>query len=446
VTSEASAREVDKRGPVERLFSLFADVQAGEAATVVLLTIDVFLLLLAYYLLKTVREPLILAGGGAEVKSYASAGQAVLMIFWVLGFSWLAARVDRIKLITIVTYFFGSNLVIFYLLAHIGVPYLGVAFYLWVGVFNYAIISQFWAFANDVYTPEQGKRLFAIVGIGSSVGAVAGSVIAGVLFKIGPYNLMLVAASILMLCLALTKTVNKRVTVRAKDVAEKKPDDGPLSKQNGLKLILKSRYLLMFAAIILLNNWVNSAGEYILDRQLSAAAVGKSIAEQEQFFGTFKAQYFSWVNIVGVVLQLFVVSRVFKYLGVRAALFAMPLVSFCGYSTMVFAPILSFIFVAKIAENSCDYSIQNTTKQALWLPTSRDEKYKAKAGIDTFVVRFGDMFSAGVVWLGTNVLSFETQHFAIVSVVLVAVWLALCAGIGREHMRLTNQTPEPSGG
>jgi AAA family ATP:ADP antiporter len=443
VTSDASP--VDKRGPLERLLGLFADVRAGETVTVLLLTLDVFLLLLAYYLLKTVREPLILAGGGAEVKSYASAGQAVLMIFWVLGFSWLAARVDRIKLITIVTYFFGSNLVIFYLCAQLGVPYLGVAFYLWVGVFNYAIISQFWAFANDVYTPEQGKRLFAIVGIGSSVGAVAGSVVAGALFRIGPYNLMLVAASILMLCLALTKTVNKRETRREKQASEKK-DEGPLGKESGLTLIFRSRYLILFAGLILLNNWVNSAGEYILDRQLSAAAVGKSVAEQEQFFGTFKAAYFSWVNVVGVGLQLFVVSRVFKYLGVRAALFAMPLVSLCGYTTMVFAPILSFIFVAKIAENSCDYSIQNTTKQALWLPTSRDEKYKAKAAIDTFLVRFGDMLSGGVVWLGTNVFAFETQHFAVVSVVLVAGWIALCVGIGKEHKRLTNEAPAASRG
>src|SRR5436309_16089663 len=129
---------------LERGLSLLAEVREGEGVTALLLMLNVFLLLLAYYILKTVREPLILTGGGAEVKSYSSAGQALLLMFIVPLYGSLASRFRRIRLINTVTLFFVSNLVLFYFLAHLKVP-LGVPFYLWVGIFNVLVIAQFWA-------------------------------------------------------------------------------------------------------------------------------------------------------------------------------------------------------------------------------------------------------------------------------------------------------------
>lgn len=448
---------------VERALKIFAEVKAGEGTTALLLTLNIFLLLLAYYLLKTAREPLILAGGpgAAEVKSYASGGMSILLLAWVPLYGFVAQRVGRVKLISIVTLFFASNLVIFYLLAHtltgeLALGRLGIAFFLWVGIFNVSTIAQFWGFAADIYTPEQGKRLFAILGIGAVIGAAVGAKLASWLFAVlipegakkgssegltAAYTLMLIAAAILVLNLGLTWIVNKR------DVASGTSDEGapapkteqPLGKENAFALILKDKYLLLIGALTLVLNCVNSTGEYVLDRTL-VAAVAVSGDDPSRFIGTFKGNYFAYVNVIGVVMQLFVVSRVIKYIGIRGALFVMPAISLVGYSTMSVAPILSLIFVAKIAENSMDYSLQNTTRQALWLPTSRDAKYKAKAAIDTLLVRGGDVLSTGLVALGA-VFAFGTKTFAVFNVALVLTWLAIVWFLGRTYAERTANVP-----
>jgi len=123
--------------------------------------------------LKIVRDSLILAEAGAVAASYASAGMALLLFAFVPAYSAFAARVNRLRLVCGVTLFFASHLLMFYLLGAAGVR-VGVAFYLWIGVFNMVAVAQFWAFANDLYTNERGKRLFPLIGEGASVGAVVG--------------------------------------------------------------------------------------------------------------------------------------------------------------------------------------------------------------------------------------------------------------------------------
>src|SRR5450432_2659511 len=199
----------ERRGLLDKILNVFAETHAGEGSSALLLTLSVFFLLVSYYLVKTAREPLILASG-AEIKSYASVGQTLLLIPVTYLYGVLSHRVGRIKLITIVTLVFASNLVLFFGLNLAGVP-IGLAFYLWAGVFNMMIVAQFWSFAADVYTEEQGKRLFAILGIGSTVGAVAGSGIAAVLIHpVGVYGMMIAAAAFLLASLGLTIAVHRR--------------------------------------------------------------------------------------------------------------------------------------------------------------------------------------------------------------------------------------------
>src|SRR5207249_3332892 len=193
---------------MDRVLSVFATVHRGEGGTALLLMLNVFVLLTAYYIIKPVREALILSGSGAEIKSYAGAGQALLLLLIVPLYSAIASRVNRLRLINGVIAFFISNLVVFYVLGQMKVP-LGVVFFLWVGLFNMIVVAQFWSFANDVYTQEQGRRLFAIVGIGSSIGAIFGAKVAGWLFKpVGAYGMMLVTAGLLLICMALTNWVH----------------------------------------------------------------------------------------------------------------------------------------------------------------------------------------------------------------------------------------------
>ena len=421
----------------------FAKVEADEAVSTTLLTLTVFLLLTAYYLLKTAREPLILLHGGAEVKSYAAAGQAMLLLVVVRAYSEVARRVGRMKLLAIVYLFFASNLLIFALLARAGAA-IGVSFFLWVGVFNYTAIAQFWAFAADLYGTEQGKRLFAILGIGSSVGAVAGARIAKSIVGLGPAAMMMLAAGILVVCVALFFVVDLRSSLarKVRDAKDVIAQEEPLSKESPFHLVFRDRYLLLVAGLTLVLNWCNANGEYILDRTLLASvaegqAHGMSAAA---FVGSFKAEYFAWVNIVGVTVQMFLVSRILTRFGVRNALLVLPIVAFGGYGLILFAPVLALIRVAKVAENSIDYSLQNTARQALYLVTSRAEKYVGKTLVDTFVVRVGDVFSAGVVLLGSKI-GMSTQVFALLNLALVAVWITTVLAIGKENARREAEGP-----
>src|SRR5215467_7780716 len=185
----------DEPSLLRRLLGKIAPIKRDELLTVVILTVNVFVLLTCYYVLKVVREPLILLGGGAELKAYASAGQTLLLLGVVPAFGWLSSRVDRLRLLTTMQLIFIGCLLAFYGLAHAHAP-IGLAFYLWLGIFNVLVVSNFWSFANDLYTEEQGKRLFAIIGIGASLGAIVGAFVPHVLHNaLGVYQLMMVAAA-----------------------------------------------------------------------------------------------------------------------------------------------------------------------------------------------------------------------------------------------------------
>jgi AAA family ATP:ADP antiporter len=421
--------------PVEFLLGAFGEVRPGEATTVLLLTLDVFLLLTAYYLLKVAREPLILLGSGAEVKSYASVGQSVLLVLVASFYGWLSARIGRIALISSVTLFFAANLGVFWVLGMRGVA-LGVPFFLWVGIFNTVTVAQFWSFAADTYTEEQGKRLFPIVGIGSSIGAVGGAVIAEPLVKMGsPFLLMLIASGILVSTIGITYLVHRRAIGRGSSSTT--APDAPLGSDNAFGLIVRDRYLMVFAILVFVLNIVTKTGDYVLDRMLVSDARGAAHAlgvDPSVYIGEFKARYFEWINSLGVILQMLFVSRVIKYAGLRVALVLVPLSSLAGYGAALAAPLIGVLFVGRVAESTLDYSLSNTTRQALWLVTSRDAKYKAKQVIDTFVMRAGDSASAALVWVGTRA-AMGARGFLAINVALSVAWAVMAVLLGREYAR-----------
>ncbi len=431
--------------PIERWLARalrpFAKVEPGEAVVAVVLMLGVFLLLTAYYLLKTAREPLILLHGGAEVKQYAAAGQALLLVVVVNAYSALARRMGRQRLIATVYLFFVSNLVVFAVLVRANVV-IGVPFFLWVGVFNMTAVSQFWSLAADVYTPEQGKRLFAILGIGSSVGAVAGARVARSLAPLGPAWLLGVAAAILVACVGLFTWAAGRAGAPGRAAGEPHHEE-PLVHDHVARVLLRDRYLLLIAGLTLLLNWVRSNGDYLLDRTLLAALTDAKAhgADPTAFVTSFKAEYFEWVNITGVVLQLFLVSRIMSRFGVRNALLVLPAVALLEYGGFLATPILSFLLVAKVGESSLEYSLQNTARQALFLVSSRVEKYVGKTAVDTFVVRAGDALTAVVVWAASRA-ALPARAFATLNLVLITVWIVIGFAIGRENARRASESEE----
>ncbi len=428
------AGDIPDKGRLERLLSPIADLRRGEAMSALLMALTMFLILAAYYLLKTAREVFILGSGGAAVKSYSSAGQAVLLLGLVPAYGAFASRVNRQQLITWVTLFFVANLVLFILALQAGLP-IGIVYFLWIGIFNVMVIAQFWAFANDLYTEEQGKRLFPLIGVGSSLGAWAGSVRAGyVLEAFGPMRLLVGAAIILVGCVGLAHVVD-RVTRRAARGGQASKADAKIAGgANGFSMILSDRYLALIALLVILLNVVNTSGEYLFGRYVVQAAndaFGTGPAGQaarEQFIGQTYSRFFGTVNLIGLLLQLFVVSRLFKFLGVARSLFVHPVVALGGYLMMLSVPSFEAIRFFKIADNSLDYSLGNTTKQALWLPTSREAKYKAKQAVDSFCMRAGDVLQAGVVFAGERI-ALPVPGFAAVNVVLALAWIGTVVGL-----------------
>jgi AAA family ATP:ADP antiporter len=428
---------------LERALSLFADVRAGEGIGTLLLALNVFLLLAGYSLMKPARDGLILTEGGAEIASYSAAAQAVLLMAVVPFYGWLGTKVVRIRLIAIMMTFFAVTLVGFYVGGRIGLRE-GVAFYIWIGLINVFIVSQFWAFANDLYTEGQGRRLFPMIGVGQSLGAWVGAAAVTPLVQgldYTPYTLMLLGACVLMVALSITLVVNRREASRS-DAEAAAVEVAPLGPQGGFELVLKDRYLFWIAILTVLLNVVNTTGGYVLNKLIVEESVARfgtdpaAVAESRQFITAFSGSIIAAVNLVGFLLQLFVTSRVIRYLGVRGALFILPVLALINYSIIAVAPILAVVRIGKILENSTDYSIQNTLRQALFLPTSREAKYKAKAAIDTFFTRAGDVLSAGFVGLG-QVTGVPTPIFAGLNVALTGVWLWVAGQIAREHRKKT---------
>jgi len=429
-----------RKGALDRALSIFADVRAGEGVSAVLLATNVFYLLAFYSVLKIVRDALILSEAGAVAASYSSAGQAVLMLAFVPAYGAFASRVNRVWLICGVTLFFASHLLIFALLGTAGVR-IGIAFFLWIGVFNMAAVAQFWAFANDLYSTDRGKRLFPLIGIGAALGAVVGSGVTSIVFgEVGPYRLMLLAAAGLLVPVGLTIWVHRRERATRSDLPAAQVEQ-PLAGPGGFQLVATDRYLGLIAALVLVFSLVNTLGGFILNSMITAEAASRVAAgaagglDQRALIGTMAGTIQTWVNLLAFLLQAFVVSRIFKYVGVRAALFILPVIALGGYSMIALLPLFGIVTWVKILENSTDYSVQNTTRHALFLPTSREAKYKAKQAIDSFFVRAGDMFQAAVVFVGT-MFAFGIRGYALVNLALVVAWLVLAVAIAREHRKL----------
>jgi AAA family ATP:ADP antiporter len=444
-------------GPLDRFLGLFSEVRPGEGGRALLMLANVFLILVAYYVIKTVREPLILGTevpgflqalgikGPAEVKTYAAAGQAIVLMAFVPAYGWFASRVDRMKLINGVTLFFVANILAFAVAVHADVPFIGVAFYVWVGFFSLSIIAQFWSYANDIYTKEAGNRLFPIIGIGATAGSPLGAGIAEFLFhaRVSSHLMLYLAAGLLLATLGLYALVN-RGTVAASATHGSPAAQGALGKGNAFGLVFGNRYILLIAVLLIVLNVVNTVGEYILSHlaveHANALAAADPAFDKDAYIGSFYGSYFLWVNIAAVLLQAFLASRLVKYFGLAGVLFALPVIALGAYGFVAVGATLGIVRWAKTAENSTDYSVMNTAKQLLWLPTTREEKYKAKQAVDSFFVRLGDLAAALVVFAGTAWVTLDASGFAVVNLCFIAVWLVLAVALVRRNHKLADKS------
>jgi AAA family ATP:ADP antiporter len=414
---------------------------------------------MAYYIIKPVRDALILEEWTPEVKNYVSAAIAVLLVFAVKIYSSMASKFARQHLITWVTLFFISNLVLFYALhlGGVGPGVTGMIFYIWASIFNVIVVAQFWGFANDIYTEEAGKRMFPLIAFGATFGGYSGGrITAKLVSPLGTYQLMLVAGGILGICILLTWIIHRR-DIRKKEGKDLESHQGqesneadkekPVEKGGAFRLVFKKKYLLYIAFFVLVLNFVNTNGVYMLDTVAKNSAIKAAEAgtagglEMGQFLTKFYAGFYNIQNFFAMIVQLFIVSRIFKWFGVRRALFFLPALALGGYFALSFGAALILVKWVKALENGLDYSLMNTTRHSLYLITPRVEKYKAQAVTKTFFHRAGDVLSAILIFTGTTFLAFRIENIAMMNVILVIIWISLGALIYREHKRLSGQKP-----
>jgi AAA family ATP:ADP antiporter len=429
-------------GLLDRLLLLFSDVRSGEGVTVLLMLSNLFLLFIAYYVMKIVRDTAIVASGGAVAKAYSSAGQALVLMGFIPLYSWFAGRVNRIWLIVGVTLFFIGTIELFAVGFASNAPWIAVAFFVWLGIYNVATPAQFWSFANDLYRKDAGERLFPVIAIGATAGALLGADLTKWLFeaRVSLFTMLQIAAAILLVTLALFAVVQRRESRRP---GQAELAHAPIGAGQGFALVFASPYLRLIALLLILLNVVNTNGNFILDsafdRAATAAAMADPSVSRKDMLGVFYGQFYFYQNLVAMLLQALLVSRIVKHFGLPGVLLTLPFVAFGGYGLAALGVGLAMIRAVKVAENATDYSVMNTGRQLLWLPTRREEKYKAKQAVDTFFVRTGDVISAVLVAVGAAWLGLSASGFAILNLVLVVAWLAVAFRLLRENRRVVAQ-------
>lgn len=461
----------------ERFLRIFTEVKPGEGTTALMMFANVFLILLAYYFIKPLREGWIAVSdieglSKMEVKAYSSFVQSIVLLFVVGWYARLADRWDRVTLFSRATLFCISNMVVFWFLQpnlfFDQLPLSGIVYYLWVGMFGVFVVAQFWTFCADVYTDERGKRMLPFIAIGATSGAAAGSWIVDKLVNSGVMPteaLLLVAIVPLLISIRLVREVDSREARHgrtANDIVPGEVDDLAATAEkasiwSGAKLVLLSKFLLLAALVTLLTNWVNTNGENLLFRviqeTLALDAQAQGIVDERSLLefvrdGTtaFYGNFYFWVNIIALLLQAFVASRLLKYGGFAAILLILPVIALTSYTAMALLPVLAVVKMMKIAENATDYSLNNTSRHVLWLPVSSAMKFRAKPAIDTLYVRLGDGLAAITVLLGIHVLMLSTSGFFVFNIFLVLCWLVAGAFLVREHGRASKNKASPASG
>jgi AAA family ATP:ADP antiporter len=299
--------------------------------------------------------------------------------------------------------------------------------------------------------------MFPLIAFGATFGGFSGGKITDLLVvPLGTFQLMLVAGGILGICILMTWVIHKR-EIKKKEKKDVQADQGkgseideekPIEKGGAFRLVFKKKYLLYIAFFVLLLNFVNTNGVYMLDtvaKNTAIEAVETGTAgglDVGQYLTKFFASFYNIMNLFAMFVQLFIVSRIFKWFGVRTAIFILPVLAFGGYFALSFGAALMLVRWVKVLDNGLDYSLMNTTRHSLYLITPRVEKYKAQAVTKTFFHRAGDVLSAVLVFLGTTYLAFKIENIAMVNVFLVLIWVFLGALIFKEHKRLSAQQPK----
>lgn len=401
-----------------------------------------FLVLCAYYIIRPIRDEMVIANGVANIQWMLLATLAVLLLVTPL-FGWVTTRFKTRQFLSYCTLFFASHLVVFYFLFNVEQRsnIVSQAFYVWVNVFNMFIVSLFWSFMNDVFGKEQVKRLFAFIAAGGTAGAICGPIITRTLVQnVGLAPLLLISAVtlslsvILILWLIRWQNDDYDTTNNRHSVTDKALKGGVLG---GLVSIGKSPYLIGICAFILL---YATSITFVQIRQAELVEATYSIPEKRtELFATIDLV----VNVLVLIFQLFITSKLIAWLGFRFILLLVPVGITLGFGLMALVPSLGIMIALEVFRRAGDYSIMKPAREMLFSVVPREDKYKAKNFIDTTVLRAGGTFSASI-YSGIKAVAGAGAAFAGVSLLLGAAWCATAFWLGQKFDLIQQAGKTPS--
>ncbi|HEY9183302.1 MAG TPA: hypothetical protein VIQ99_08890, partial [Gammaproteobacteria bacterium] len=299
-------------------------IEPGEGRCLLLFFAYAFLVLVSYYIVRTLREPLLLVDASAEVKTYASAMAALALLLLVPLYAAAFRRTSRNQLVHWVTGFFIATLGALFLARRAGVD-IGFAYYVWAGIFGVTIVAQFWAHAADCFDATTGRRLFPAIMMGATLGGIVGPSVYRVLdHSLDASQLMLVSIALLALTTPLVSWTRSSVPTAARSRGSEPSDPATDSAFGGFALIARDRYLLLVALLIMLLNCVSTLGDFLLTdvvvRHAEEQVASDPSLDKGRLIGDFYASFYLSVNVLTVLLQVFVVGRLFRWVGVNGAL------------------------------------------------------------------------------------------------------------------------------
>lgn len=410
------------------------DVRGDELGALALSFSYFFSLLCGYYVLRPIRDEMGISRGVDKLPILFT-GTFVAMAIASPVFGWLASRWPRHKLIPWVYHFFALDIVAFFALwrAGVGKSWVPFAFYIWAAVYNLFVTSVFWSFMTDVFTSEQGKRLFGFISAGGSLGALSGPLVTSWLARpLGGANLLLLSALLLeasVACVvALGRRARREAAFRSRASAEHTEQAVGGTVWSGVRPVLASPYLLASAVYILLLTVANTF-LYFQQAQLITASTADRAARTALF-----ARIDLIVNVGTLALQTLVTGQVLKRLGVAAGLGVAPVVTAAGYAFLGLSPVLAVFAPFQGIRRATQYAILRPSREMLFTVVSREERYKSKNFIDTVVFRGGDMLT-GWIYAALTGIGLGVAGTAWVGVPVSVIWLVLGVYLGREQRR-----------
>lgn len=417
-----------------RVVSAFG-IKSGESALALLAFAYFFLLLCGYFILRPIRDNMGIEWGTARLP-YLFSIIFVVMLAAVPIYGWVVSTFRKQRIVPIAYGFFGLHLIIFYFLLSAPIEHATIApyFFVWVGVFNLFVVSVFWSYMVDIFSPDQARRLFGFIAAGGTLGALVGPLITQtIVTRIGTANLLPISLAFLMAALACVLIIN-RLAQRMPTVRHLDQIIGQ-SAFSGFTRVFRSRYLLAIAAWVVLGNMMSTF--LYLEQQHIVSGEITNPDERVQLFARLDLA----VSILTIMLQSLATARIIRRFGIGAAVAAQPLVTVFCLIGLAFAPILAVVIIGQVASRGFNFGISNPARHMLFSVVSVDEKYKAQNVIDTVVQRGGDASGGSVFASLMATAGLGLSAIAAVAVPVAAIWLALSAALGRMHDRAQAGSP-----